>query len=216
MQLRQLIRAFLFSTLISPAWAQNTAGGGGSSSSGNVVLTSPLPLPTISNGVDGGAVNRVISTDTAGRTVMGVASAAANGLSPNYTTPAGALQPWGVYPYWFNGATMDKQFYCNTTVANTVTAIGATQILPVVTGKSYYICAFRASTTPAVALQVTQGTGSNCATGSTGLSLALLGVTNVVFEPGATAAYRGITSNAVCITLGAAQTVNYDISYTVF
>lgn len=108
---------------------------------------------------------------------------------------------------------MDRQFYCNATKAGTVTASGATEVLAAVASKSYRVCAFRVSTTPAVGLTLSQGTGTNCGTATTNLSLSFLGVTNVVLEPGASAAYKGVVANAVCITLGTAQTVNYDISY---
>lgn len=207
MQLRHLALALVLSI---PAFAQNTGGGSGGGAASSVQVTN-VPLPVA--GVDAGTVNRTLFTDTAGRLIVGTTSAVGDGLSSNGALPSGALAPWAMYPYWYNGATWDRQFYCNATATGTATASGSTQILAAVASKSYRVCAFRLSTTPAVNIGLVQGTGTNCATGTTNLTLGLLGVTNVVLEPGATAAYRAVSANAVCINLGTAQTVNYDISY---
>lgn len=212
----KILTLFLIASVC--AFAQNTGGGSsGGGGGGPVTFTTPYPVTTAQD-----SSNNPVSllTNTTRVLPFGNGSALADGVANliNKSTAIGTANyyPLSIVPSLFNGSTWDRQFYCNVTAAGTVTASGATQILPIVAASSYRICAFRASTTPAVALQITQGTGTNCATGSAALSLALLGVTNVVFEPGPGAAYKGTSANAVCITLGAAQTVNYDISYTVF
>lgn len=184
----------------------------GSTGTGAVVPTTPLFV----GGVNNSGNTQPFLTDAAGSIGTAGSSTATDGRASAISIPIPSGQPWGSIPYWFNGTTMDRQFYCNATQAGSVTASGATQILALVAAKSYRICAFRVSTTPAVAVQLTQGTGANCGTGTAGLSVAFLGVTNIVLEPGASAAYKAVSANAVCITLGAAQTANYDISFANF
>lgn len=232
--MRKITYILVFLLAASSVFAQNTGGGGSGGGGGSVTVTN-TPLPVAGSIASGAAMsgnpNVIGAVDSAGNVQsiiinsakvlpLGNPVALADGQAANVLKMTGigtaSYLPLNIVPSLYNGTTLDTQFYCNTSAVGTVTASGATQILPIVASKSYRICAFRASTTPAVALQLSQGTGTNCATGSAGLSLALLGVTNVVFEPGSSAAYKGISANAVCITLGAAQTVNYDISYTVF
>jgi hypothetical protein len=196
----------IFFILASAVFGQNT-GGGGSGGGGGAVTVSNTPLPVQGNTATGGtfAGTPFVIGAVNGSNVVGP-------LKYDSASQQLLIQPRNQ----ISTTGYENAFVCNATQAGSVTASGATQILAAVASQSYKICAFRISTTPAVGISLSQGTGTNCATGGSNLSLSLIGVTNVVLEPGATAAYRGVTSNAVCITLGAAQTVNYDISYAIF
>lgn len=142
-----------------------------------------------------------------GALALGVSTAEADGSSSTYTAIAGIAgvsQRIGVDPFWFNGTTQDRQFYCPNTstfsVASTTTqfvaASGATKVR---------ICSFsfNPSTTTAGSVDIVYGTGANCGTGTTTLTGAYTLPASAVVNIGPVGLGNGplITpaSQAVCV-----------------
>jgi hypothetical protein len=113
---------------------------------------------------------------------------------------------------------------CDQWAVGSDTASGLTQIVALQTGKSVYVCSWSVTTavTTANSAQLQYGTGSACATGTGSLSLIapLQAITTQTaysysyFLP-ANANWQTPLNNALCLNLGAATNVNYQINYAV-
>ncbi len=113
---------------------------------------------------------------------------------------------------------------CDQWLVGSDASSGLTQLVALQQGKAVYVCSFAVTTasTSLVTTQLQYGTGSACATGTGSLGL-LVPLLATATNPLATfvlplppnANWQTPLSNALCLNLGAAQTVYYQINYTV-
>jgi hypothetical protein len=124
-------------------------------------VDSPASAPTVppvSIGVfDGTNVRRPLS-DSAGRQVTQGGAAAGSALAGNPFVQAQS-----------DGTNAQNVITCPNTAIFSTSTSGNTQIIPLSGTKKIYICKMTFSTAGAVNVQLTQGAGSNCGTGTTNL-----------------------------------------------
>ena len=111
---------------------------------------------------------------------------------------------------------------CDQWLSGSDAASGLTQLVALQQGKAVYVCSFAVTTasTSLVTAQLKYGTGSACATGTGVLSLlvpllatATVPLAEFVLPLPPNANWQTPLSNALCLNLGAAQTVYYQINY---
>lgn len=152
---------------------------------------------------------------------FGVASSDALTNNTNFFLSAtGAALALGVYPYWFNGTTWDRAFYCpNTTF---ISALGAatTQIVAPVAGKKVRICSIVMTNNNATAttVKLVEGTGANCGTGQSNLTgiigdLAAAPASQSIGMSSGGGFTTNVTGDGVCVTGSAAGSVDVTISF---
>jgi hypothetical protein len=145
--------------------------------------------------LSGNPVLTGISDGTNARDIL--AASAVGDASPATGIPAAA-------PSVFNGATWDREFTCRNATVIDDSAMGNTQILAAVAAQNIRICKMTLTAAATVGIQLTQGTGVNCATGNNplgGLYQAVLTVAEdyVADQAGLIAG----ASQAVCLNLSA-------------
>lgn len=171
-----------------------------------------------------GASTHQLTTDTTGVLTIieqGAAgdgrSNAASGFFSVKNGANGSGVPALVYPFWFNGASWDRQSYCTTSAPITVTGTSDTQIVALTASQIIRICDITVTlggTAPTMTVEY--GTGTNCATGKTALTGAMAPNTgtNLSINPGPMAALRSGSGAAVCLVLaGTSPTANGFISF---
>ncbi len=113
----------------------------------------------------------------------------------------------------------------NTYVNNGLASSGSTQAVALSSGKSIYICDFFVNTasTTAVNVKLVYGTGTNCATSPSDLSILVpmqapssVAPAGQNVTPPVNTLWSTPASQAVCVNLSAAQTVNVMFHYTQF
>ena len=109
---------------------------------------------------------------------------------------------------------------CTTSAVVNISSMGETQIIALSSGKTIRVCNVDLSfpTPAAFNLQVDYGTGTNCATGTghlTGIYTFNSAVLGFFDDPGALAPLVPPASNAVCLNLSAAVTVQGTVSYAI-
>ena len=170
--------------------------------------------PLMGNGTTGTGSPRV--TIASDNSVLPAVGAGATGSA----VPANA-----VYEAGAGTGNLTGYLNCDNTAIYDTTTNGSTQLVALTSGQVVYVCGYQFSTsqTTAVAVKLTYGTGTNCATGNTAMTPAYplqaasstgpIGL--VVMTPG----FRGLktaASNALCVTTNAAASVQAIVWYTKF
>ena len=175
----------------------------GPNASGTASTKSPVQIA----GNDGTNV-RNISTDTSGRTETVGAAATGAAAAGNPLLTGGIDGSGNAVPI----------VLCTLSAVVSVSTLGENQVIALVTGKTIRICnvdlSFPAPATQTI--QVDQGTGTNCGTGTahlTGIYTFNSSVLGFFFDPGALAPLVGTAANAVCLNLGDAVSVQGTILY---
>lgn len=170
------------------------------------------------NGVAGlGTIRVTVASDNTNiPTVNGATSTAlADALSntanlPTFGSAAGTERE---LPFKFNGASWDRDFICTNQASFNLSGSGNTQIIAASGSTTVRICHISFSTTASEDIKITQGTGSNCGSGTadvTGLYKSVLGLA-LDFSP--TAALRGSASQAICINQSLANATGGVVVY---
>lgn len=181
----------------------------------------PTQAPVYVAGFDG-TNTQPFRTDTTGRPIndpLGAATAQADGTSNTPTIPfvngVAAFLP--VLNKLFNGATWDRQLACPNTVIVDDSTMGNVQIIALSGTTQVRICKMTLTTAAGVAVQLTQGTGSNCAGATANLSGLYQAVTAIAEDFIADQSpLVGIAGNAVCLNLGAGTRTTGQVSYAQF
>lgn len=94
------------------------------------------------------------------------------------------------------------EFQCTLSATVSVSAAATTQLVSLFTGKSVRVCAFTITESSAGSAKFVYGTGSNCGTGTTDLTAAMLLPTNgsISLASGGGSLFRAPESNALCLT----------------
>ena len=177
----------------------------GPNASGTASTKSPVQIA----GNDGTDV-RNISTDTSGRTESVGAAATGAAAAGNPLLTGGIDGSGNAVPI----------VLCTLSAVVNVSAMGENQILALSSGKTIRVCNLDLSfpTPAAFTVQVDYGTGTACATGTghlTGIYTFNSAVLGFFDDPGAFAPLVPPASNAVCLNLSAAVTVQGTISYAI-
>lgn len=93
-------------------------------------------------------------------------------------------------------------FECTLSKTVTVTAAATTEIVPLFAGRSVHVCGFTITQATAGSAKFVYGTGSNCGTGTTDLTAAMVMPTNgsISNAAGQGSLFRTAVSNALCLT----------------
>lgn len=92
---------------------------------------------------------------------------------------------------------------------------GNTQVIAASVGKTIYVLKWDATPATPINIQLTQGTGVNCATSNTALTAAYASVAAIAMDQGL-APLVATSGNAVCINLGSAVATTGSIQYAQF
>lgn len=103
------------------------------------------------------------------------------------------------------GGVITSQTVCNSQAAVSLSAVGLTEIIPLIAGRTPRICHLSLSFQAAVDVQLSRGTGSNCATGTTAITGTYQDVLTLTLDF-ANGPLQGAAGEAVCVNLGAAVT----------
>ena len=111
--------------------------------------------------------------------------------------------------------THENPFICDESRVVALSASGNTQIIPLGDGQQVRICHLSLAFQAVVDVRLTQGTGTNCATGNTNLTglYENVGTMDLNWDTGG---LRAGASNAVCVNLGAAITGGGVVTYAQF
>ena len=149
-----------------------------------------------------------------------------DGVNPQGTTAnpfrtAGAVTPVDglsnaanvhqVYPFEWNGATWDRQLVCTSRAAIALAGAGNTQIVAAVAATRIRVCHLSLAFQAAVDVQVTEGTGANCAVGTANVTGLYEDVLTAAFD--FDSPLLGTLAQALCINLGAGITGGGVITY---
>ena len=184
--------------------------------------TTPTQNPIQIGGVDSGGTGFIfpLFVDGFGAIILsgGSPSALADGTSNSIISIANTQGPNSqtqIFPMVFNGATWDRQFACTHEGSLSSSSSGNQQIIALAGGQTIRICAIDFSTSIPETVLITQGTGSNCGTG-TGTIKSVLSAINFDFEPGPLYPITASSANAVCINPAAAQAFSVNFTYAQF
>jgi hypothetical protein len=203
-----------------PGTAATPCVVGGKVAAGVAQTGNPLP----GGGVDAGGLARAIATDSVGQQAIAnaVSAAATAGVSLSTRSMTDYLG-FPIYnreiPYLFNGATLDLQYGCSSSVIVDDSTSGNVQIIAASGSTQIRICKASFTTAAAVNIQFTQGTGSNCASGTANLSgLYQLPVASGVFEDFMSdrAPLVAAASQAVCLNLSTTTRTTGQVWYAQF
>lgn len=187
----------------------------GGSADGAAVTGAAVPVA----GIDGSGNKRTVKTNTNGAQAVAAATTAAAGKSTASTQPvndAGNSAPVEMYPYAFNGGTFDPQFVCTSQAPISATGSGNTEIVALTAAQVIHVCHISLSAASGVAVKFTQGTGSNCGTGTADITGAYQNVTTLALDLQPTASMRTGSGNALCINLGTGVVVGGFVVYAKF
>lgn len=185
-----------------------------------------------------GTTNAVSATNLPTTIDTNTGNASASTMREAVATNNPAIAAWGqgatgsavpsgaVYPGGNGSGNLKGYINCdNTYVSNGLSSSGSTQAVALASGKSIYICDFfvNSASTTAVNVKLVYGTGTNCATSPSDLSILvpMQAPTSVapagqnVTPPGNTL-WSTPASQAVCVNLSSANAVNVMFHWTQF
>ena len=102
---------------------------------------------------------------------------------------------------------------CTERAAITIAGAGTTEIVPLAAGDSIRVCHVSVLMSGATNLTIVEGTGANCAVGTTGISGAYTNSLGFALDFGDRSLVTGTAGNAVCITNSAAVTGGGFVTY---
>ena len=178
------------------------AGASGAAAVGNPVLVGGITSA-------GNARTFAMATNgvlAVGQNVQG-ADAVANSSNMYLTDGVGDNGSLSVNTSFFNGTTWDRQVKCPTAVPITLGAAGTLQIVAPVAGQKVRVCALVLTESVAGTVQLTEGTGATCATGSTNVTGAMtgaLGQTLNLVNAGTSVIQTNVSGDGLCLVNGAA------------
>ncbi len=107
---------------------------------------------------------------------------------------------------------------CDSTALLSMNTATTTQAIPLVAGKSIYICGFVVNAGGTTTARLVQGSGTNCGTGQSNLTPAfnLVSGGNVTIGNGVGQVLKVNSGSALCITNSAAIALNVLVIYTQF
>lgn len=149
--------------------------------------------------------------------IAGAATAQADGASntPQVITASSVASTEPAYPFFFNGSTWDRQFYCNQRASITVATATGARIITGSMGTTIRICHIDFLSDTAATIAIVQGTGSVC--GSSTATLAGTYPANsqgLAADYAPTSALRTTTTNVdVCLSFGASVTAGGVVIY---
>lgn len=163
---------------------------------------------------------RALATDTTGHiSPAGLSDTQADARTnaPVVAADSGFAITQPVYPYDFNGATWDRQFYCPNQAAVTLTAGTDAVLVTGVAAKKTYICHLDFAATATGTFTIQQGTGSTCGTGTAAITGAYPSINALAIDYTALGALHGtVAANDICLHAGAAATVGGFVTYAQF
>ena len=121
------------------------------------------------------------------------------GIQPFWQLPSHGM---AVTPALFNGVTWDRQVKCPTAVPITIAAAGTSQIVAPSGGKLGRVCGIFLAVSTGGTLQITEGTGSTCGTGTTnisGLMTMPVGMTPM-FSADSSLLQANVVGDGICLT----------------
>jgi hypothetical protein len=165
----------------------------------------PTDAPVLMAGQDG-TNTQTIATDTSGDVkVVGPSADGAALAGPPVRIGAS------------DGTDTRNVLSCVHTVIINDSSSGNTQVIALSGSTQVHICKMTLVTASQVNIQLTQGTGTNCATSNTNLSLLYQLVSTVAEDYAADLSYLvGVAGDAVCLDLGSAVQVTGQIWYDQF
>lgn len=181
----------------------------------------PTKSPVLTAGFDGTNVER-IRTDTTGRSItdpLGAATAQADGATNTPTIPFanGVAASVPSLPYKFNGATWDRDLKCSLSVIIDDSTMGNTQIIALSGSTVIRVCKLTLTSASSVSIQLTQGTGSNCGTGTANLSFLYQNAVSIAEDYLSDQSLLiGTAANALCLNLSGAVRTTGQIWYDQF
>jgi len=236
----------LYDTGADPAISNGNAGRARIDSHSYLFADIGVALPAGTNligkvGIDQttpGTTNAVFATNFPTTVDTNTGNASASTIREAVATNNPAIANWGqgatgsaapsgaVYVGGNAGGNLTGQIICpNTYVNNGLSTSGSTQAVALSSGKSIYICDFfvNSASTTAVNVKLVYGTGTNCATSPSDLSLlvpmqaptSLSPAGQNVTPPGNTL-WSTPASQAVCVNLSSANAVNVMFHWTQF
>jgi hypothetical protein len=153
---------------------------------------------------DGGGASRYVLGDSTGNMHVAGAQAAGAGLGSNPVRVAGS-----------DGTNIGEFIQCDKQAAITLAGAGATQIIAASGATRIYVCQLSISLDGASNVQIQEGTGANCGTGTANVSGNYRNVLSMVLgipqNP-----FRGSASQALCLTLGSAVNGGGLVQYAQF
>jgi hypothetical protein len=179
----------------------------------------PTKSPVQVSGFDGTDVQR-ISTDTGGRLQpAGTQVTFTDGISNTQDVPNALGGPAVnlVFPTLFNGTTWDRELKCPNTKIVDDSTMGNIQQIALSGTTQIYICKVSLTTAAGVSIQLTQGTGANCAAGTSNLSGLYQNVAAIAEDFLADQSpLISVAGNAVCLNLSAGVRATGQFSYAQF
>lgn len=120
-----------------------------------------------------------------------------------------------------NGSVVATNFNpiaCTDVAVINTAASGNVELVPLVAGKTVYVCSYYVIAEGAVDVRLVYGTGTACATGETSVTgtYALSTTAFVNRGSGIGLVTRGIVSNALCVETSGAVQINGEVTYTQF
>lgn len=161
----------------------------------------------------------VLASNESAVGIQGTSAAQADGV--NNTATVVATGPTGTptasfaqtFPYRFNGSTWDRDFSCTHQAAITLAASGDTEIIPLSGSTVIRICHISLATTPPEDIKITQGTGTNCGTGTADVTGLYKQVTALAFDFGPSGALRSGAGKAICLNQTGTQAAGGVVVY---
>jgi hypothetical protein len=117
------------------------------------------------------------------------------------------------FAFRFNGATWDRDFICTNRAAFNLSASGNTEIVALTASTTIRICHVSFTTVAPEDIKFTQGTGTNCGTGTADLSGLYKQVTGLALDFTPTAALRSASGSAICVNQSVAQALGGIVVY---
>lgn len=203
------------STAVVNGGVAGSVGIGGQQASGSAAAGNPVPVAgsfnsTMANLTNGqrsdlqqaanGALVAVLTGTTSTGALAAIGGAVTN-ADANAVSGANLALKNVSYPLNFNGATWDRQFTCPSTAVVSVTA-GTTGTIVGLSGSTVIrVCSIAITASLAGTATFEYGTGTNCATGTTGLSGAMsIGTTNpLAISAGNGSLMRTAAANSLCV-----------------
>lgn len=109
------------------------------------------------------------------------------------------------------------EFQCTLSATVSVSAAATTQIVALAANRSVRVCSFVITESLAGSAKFVYGTGSNCGTGTTDLTAAMVLPTNgsIALTAGNGSLFRTPASNALCLTAATGNITGF-VNYAIF
>lgn len=169
--------------------AGGTGGGGGATS--NVNVAQVAGTPTVTGGVAG---------------LLAVGGTAANGA---------AISGDPVLTAYWDGANVRVPVFCPNSADINVSSLGENQIVALSGTRKIYVCQLQITAASAVSFTIDYGTGVSCGSG-TGVLAHYQSVSTALLPFGSTSPLTTPASQALCLNLGSAVTVQGVVFYAQF